>query len=67
MDQSDQHLDLLAQNDKRQDDIIATLETSLPNLDGKLKALELADEFFQVIKLNLSVYLNYVHTWYSDD
>ena len=61
MDQSDQHLDLLAQNDKRQDDIIATLETSLPNLDGKLKALELADEFFQVKKHNQSRFLNYGH------
>ena len=50
VDATDSHLEMLVQNDRRQDDIIATLETSLPNLDGKLKALESADEFFQVKK-----------------
>jgi hypothetical protein len=48
VDMSDNHVELLVENDKRQDEILANLETSLPNLDGKLKALESADEFFQV-------------------
>ena len=51
VDLTDTHLNLLMENDKKQDETIAIIETSLPNLDGKLKALELADEFFQVIFL----------------
>jgi hypothetical protein len=49
LDANESHLNLLGENDKKQDETIAIIETSLPNLDGKLKALELADEFFQVI------------------
>jgi hypothetical protein len=48
LDANESHLNLLGENDKKQDETIAIIETSLPNLDGKLKALELADEFFQV-------------------
>ena len=40
---------MLMQNDKKQDETLTHLEASLPNLDGKLKALESADEFFQVV------------------
>jgi hypothetical protein len=53
VDLTDTHLNLLMENDKKQDETIAIIETSLPNLDGKLKALELADEFFQVIFFNI--------------
>jgi hypothetical protein len=48
IDASDKHLELLEENDKKQDDTLAVLEASLPALDDKLKALELADNFFQV-------------------
>jgi hypothetical protein len=53
LDANESHLNLLGENDKKQDETIAIIETSLPNLDGKLKALELADEFFQVNFLNI--------------
>lgn len=49
IDKNEDHLDMLMQNDKKQDETLAHLEASLPNLDGKLKALESADEFFQVV------------------
>ena len=48
IDLSDKNLDMLMENDKKQDESLASLEASLPNLDSKLKALESADEFFQV-------------------
>ena len=49
IDKNEDHLDMLMQNDKKQDETLTHLEASLPNLDGKLKALESADEFFQVV------------------
>ena len=49
IDTNEKHLEMLMDNDRKQDETIGTLETALPNLDEKLRALESADEFLQVI------------------
>ena len=50
IDSNEKHLNMLMDNDRTQDETLATLESALPNLDEKLRALESADEFLQVIR-----------------
>ena len=64
IDSNEKHLEMLMDNDRKQDETLATLESALPNLDEKLRALESADEFLQVIRCyKVKVFANALPTY----
>jgi len=60
IDVNEENLALLMENDKKQDEMLEDLEsTVIPNIKSKLEELENADEFLRVMRLFFQTFLKY--------